>query len=283
MLRTKSGRKMWQDRVCRLAKVYGPFVRFIPDGDEEPVDDPLKKAIEGSEEAAKTPEEQAAIDTARKAEQQLEQEQGNTRRANAAAHAAQTEADEAKSQVEDLQAKLEAAEVKASKAGISNVKLNLDDYTDTDRALVQSIQALQDQVEAKDKRLDGLEKKAMGYEQKAKKDEAHAASASAYEELLTGLDADYGADNRNEAVKMFNAMADAGEVQRSRPAQCTRALERCYREVKAAKDKATKKEPGKELDIGDGGGSGVHLGTKEIKEGVSLDEYTRQLSGKSSG
>lgn len=270
--------EMWQKRVLNLAKVHGPFVRFTPDGTEDDDDNTtvIDKAIEGSEKAGKTPDEQAAIDKARLTEQQLEQEQGNTRRANEATKTAQNATDVAQGQVEELQTKLEAAEAKAAEAGIENVELKLDDYTDTDRPLVRSILALQDQVKAEKVARTALEKKADGYEQDEQAKTAKATSASQYEELLTDLDKEYGVDCRNEAVKAFDKLVADGQLTKNRPEKATRLLEKCYKDAKAAQKGKTKKSV-TNLDIGDGGGSAVNLATSEIKEGISLAEYQKQL------
>ena len=191
MLRSKKDR-MWA-RVQKLATIYGPFVRFTPEGTEgtegtEEGGKALDKAIESSEQAAKTPEEQAVIDTACKAEQQLEQEQSNTRRANEATKQAQTNLEEAQSDNTELQEKLEAAEARARAAGITDIDLNEEDYTGTDLALVRSIKSLKEQAAAKDERVNSLEKQATGYEEQAKANQAKAASNSAYQELLVDLD-----------------------------------------------------------------------------------------------
>ena len=278
MLRSKKDRML--ARVQKLAGIYGPFVRFTPDGTEgtEGDEQVLDKAIESSEEAAKTPEEQAAIDTARQAEQQLEQERGNTRRANGATQQAQADLEAAQSETATLQEKLEAAQSKAAEAGIDNVELNEQDYTTTDIPLVRAINAIKKQLDAKDKRIACLEKKATGYEKQAHIDSATAASNSAYDELLTDLDAEYGADCRNEAVKAFNALRADGKVEKGRPAKATRALEQCYRDAKAAKakNKSTSKSD-LNLDTGSGGGSPANLAGVEIKDG-SLDDVANQYA-----
>ncbi len=259
-------------RLLKLAKKYGPFVRFTPDGNED--NDPLDKAIDEADKASKTPEEQAVIDKDRKAEQQIEQEQANTRRANESARTAQVAVETAQTQIDDLQSKLEAAETKAAEAGINSVELNLDDYTDTDRALVRSINALKEQMTAKDKRLDGLEKKAQGYEDNNKVAEAKVASNEAYQDLLTVMDAEHGADCRNLALIEFNELADKGEVFKGQPARTTMVLNGCYKRAKVTLAKK-QKESGPDLDMGGGGGSAPDLGGVQIKEG-SLAEVQAQ-------
>lgn len=273
-------------RVSKLAKVYGPSVRFYPEGSEgnEPGDvnaDSLDGAIKDGEAAARTPEEQKAIDDARKSEQKLEQEQANTRRANAAAREVQSELESVNSENKALQEQLAAAEAKAAEAGISDIELSEDNYTGADLALVDAIKTLNKKIAAKDKRTEILEKKVADYEGLLRKDEAAAARNSAYEELLSDLDAEYGADVRNAAVKKFNELAADGKVPKGSPAKATRVMERCYKEAKAAKDKAAKdKAKGKSplsLDSGSGGGTAPNLSGVEVKAG-SLDEVAEQYS-----
>lgn len=244
-------------------------------------DNALDNAIETGENAARTPEEQAVIDKARRDEQQLEQEKGNTARANETARQAQSDLESAKSENEKLQEQLEAAEAKAAEAGISDVELKEDDYEGTDLAIVRSIKGLKQTIEAKDKRIASLEKKATGYEEQDRKDKALQVRDSVYEELLTDLDTEYGADCRNAAVKKFQELSAEGKVPKNNPAKATRIMERCYKEAKTAKDKAAK-DKGKDksslsLDLGSGGGSAPNLSGIEVKEG-SLDEVDEQYS-----
>jgi len=283
-------------RISRLAKKHGPFVRFFPGGSEErheetPIEDPdkpkdvddgsaLESAIKGSEKATKTADEQRAIDDARKNEQQVEQERANAERAREEARQAQTDLEASQTANTKLQEKLEAAEVAAAEAGITDVELKEDDYKDapSDLAMVKAINTLKTKLEASNKRSAALEKKAKGYEQQAQNDQAKAARNAAYDEILTDLDDEYGADVRNEALKIWQEKVKAGEIPKGKPAQATRIMEKCYKQAKAAKDEATKKAKDKSpsLDTGSGGGSGPNLTKTEIKEG-SLDDVAEQV------
>ena len=280
MLREKKEFEMQvaKDRALRLASIYGPFARF-DDAGNEGKGDALDEAIEKGE-AAKTPEEQKAIDDSRKATQQLEQEQSNTRRANEAASQAQSSLEAANSENESLKEQLEAAEAKASLAGIQDVTLDEDDYeTSGDLKLVKAIKNIEAKQTAKDKEIADLRKKAEGYEANAKAKDAANVRTEAYNDLLTSLDTDYGADCRNEAVEKFNAMVTAGTVKTNRPAHATRELEKCYKTVKTAKDKlkADSKEQNLDLDTGSGGGDSPNLSGVDIKEG-SLEEVSAQIA-----
>lgn len=266
-----------KDKILRLAKKYGPFVRFYPEGteDDKPAD-ALDSAIEDGEKAARTPEEQAAIDKARLDKQQLEQEQANTARANEAAKQAQSDLESAKSETETLKEQLATAEAKAAEAGIKDVELKEENYEGTDLDLVKAIKSLEQKLDAKDKQIAGLEKKATGYETQARADKATQARNSVYEELLSDLDEEYGADCRNDAVKRFNELITTGKVPKGNPTKATRAMERCYKEAKAAKAKG-KDKSSLSLDPGSGGGSAPNLSGVELKKG-SLDEVDAQVA-----
>ncbi len=281
MLREKKEFEMQvaKDRALRLASIHGPFARF-DDAGNEGNKSALDSAIKAGEEAAKSPEEQKAIDDSRKAEQRLEQEQGNTRRANEAVSVAQTALETANSENESLKEQLEAAEAKASLAGITDVKLDEDDYeTASDLKLVKAIKNIEAKQTAKDKEIADLRKQADGYEANAKAKDVANVRTEAYNDLLTSLDTDYGADCRNEAVEKFNALVAAGTVKTNRPAHATRELEKCYKAVKTAKDKlkADSKEQNLDLDTGSGGGDAPNLSGVDIKEG-SLDDVATQIS-----
>ena len=226
---------------------------------------------------SKTPEEQKAIDDARKHEQMLEQERANVARAKETASRAQSELESAQSENESLKEKLAAAEAKAADAGITDVELDESEYTGSDLALVKAIKNLNKKIEVKDKRIAGLEKKSEQYEAQGRQSKAAAARNAAYEELLTDLDSEYGADCRNEAVKKFNELITKGDVPKGNTAKATRVMEKCYKEVKTAKSKTTK--PSLPLDSGSGGGIAPNLSGAEIPDGLSLDDAVKHLAG----
>lgn len=271
-------------RILNLAKLYGPFVRFYPEGtekkdDEKDAKDALDEAIKTGEKAARTPEEQRQIDEARRNEQQLEQERSNAARANEATRQVQSDLESTKSENESLKEQLASAQVKAAEAGITDVELDEKEYEGTDLGLVRAIKGLKQTIDAKDDRISGLEKKAAAYEKQDHEDRAIQQRNSAYEELLSDLDEEYGPDSRNEALKKFNELVAQGKLPKGRPEKATRLLERCYKEAKAAKDKAkgTKDKSSLPLDSGSGGGSTPNLSGTEIKEG-SLDEVDAQVA-----
>jgi hypothetical protein len=70
-------------------------------------------------------------------------------------------------------------------------------------------------------------------------------------------------------------MCNKGDVPKGKPAQATRALEKCYKEVKAAKSSKKDTKESLSLDTGSGGGGAPSLKGVEIKEG-SLDEVAAQ-------
>ena len=258
MLRTR--------KLEMLAKIHGPFARFYPGG--------VELAPNPLDEEVKTPDDQAAIDKARLADQQLEQERGNARRAIDKANAAQASVDAANAENEKLKELLEAANAKAIEAGIKSVELDEADYEGSDLKIIQSIKALEAKIEAKDQRIAGLEVTVKTAEQKRQAEKAAAETNSAYEELLSDLDKEYGADCRNAAVKAFEILAENGEVSSSRPGKATRALEKCYRDAKAAKAKPVKKDT-LDLDAGSGGGISPNLKGISVQEG-SLEDVAKQ-------
>ncbi len=240
----------------------------------------LDKAIEAGEAAARSPEEQSAIDKSRLSEQQLEQEKSNTARANQSAREAQAGLETAEAENATLQQKLTDAEAKASEAGIKDVELDPGKYEGDDVAMVQAINSIKDQMKIKDAKIETLAKKAEAYEEAARQKEAKAAGVEAYEDLLKDLDKDYGADHRNKAVEAFNILKEAGEVPKGQPAKATRILEHCYKEAKAVKDKADADKKDKTLKLDTPGGGDApnpNLTSAEIKEG-SLDDVADQYA-----
>lgn len=269
-------------RALRLAAKYGPFVRFYPGGSEANEDGNLEKTIKDEEKAARTPEEQSAIDKARLNEQQLEQEKANTARANESTRQAQEDLETARTETESLKEQLEKAEDKAAQAGIQNVELDESQYEGTDLNIVRAVKSLEQKIIAKDKEISNLNKKADGYEKRDRDNQAQSVRESAYEDLLTGLDGEYGADCRNEAVKKFNERIANGDVPKGNVIKATRAMEKCYKEVKAkAKDSKDKDKSSLTLDSGLGGGSPPSLSGAQIPEGLSLDDAVEHLAAAS--
>ena len=152
-------------------------------------------------------------------------------------------------------------------------------------AIVRAVKANKEQLAAKDAEIAGLKKKASDYEAQVRKEKATQATNSAYEELLSDLDEEHGADNRNEAVAKFNELVAAGKVPKQNNIKATRIMERCYKEVKAAKEKETKAKDKSELslDSGSGGGTPPSLSGVEIKDGQSLDDAVKQIAAASKG
>lgn len=259
-----------EKRILRLAAKYGPNVRFFPDGSEEK--DALENAIkEGEKDQLKdNPEFE-------KTRQRADQEAANAKKARQELSETQTELETAQSDNESLKEKLAEAETKAVQAGIQNVELDESEYQGTDLNIVRAIKSLKQELVASKKETDGLNKKAAGYEERERKEQAKLASNSTYEELLTGLDGEYGADCRNDAVAKFNEMIDKGEVPKGNPIKATRAMEKCYKEVKATKSKDTKEKSSLTLDSGSGGGSTPKLSGSELKSG-SLEEVAAQYA-----
>jgi len=269
-------KRIWKKRILKLAEKYGPFVRFYPEGSEGSEDEVVVK--DGDKPSTRTPEEQKQIDESRKHEQMLEQERANVAKAKETARQVQTDLESVKSENDTLKEKLQAAEAKAADAGIDDVKLDESEYTGTDLALVRAIESLKTQIKAKDKRIAVIEKKAEGYEEQSRKEKAIASRNSAYEEILSDLDGEYGADCRNAAVKKFDELIADGKVPKGNTAKATRILEKCYKEVKTAKSKDTKTDKSSfSLDSGSGGGTSPNLSGVEIKEG-SLDEVAAQYA-----
>ena len=236
---------------------------------------------------AKAKTEAKAAEKAKWDEQQqkADQEAANARKAREQVAAVSSELETTKVENETLREQLAAAEVKAAEAGITDVELDEARYEGTDLPLVKAIKSLKEEIKAKDKRFDALEKKAADYEKRDREEQAMAARNSVYEELLTDLDAEYGADCRNEAVKAFNQLIADGKLPKGNPAKSTREMEKCYKAVKAAKAKAeadkTNKDKSLSLDSGSGGGEGPNLSGTTIKKGQSLDEAVEQVAAAS--
>jgi len=262
-----------KERILRLAAKYSPLVRFYPEGSE---------GSQADDEAAKKAkaDQQRKIDLERQNEQQLEQERSNARRAREELSETQSQLESTHSENEALKAKLAAAEAKAAEAGIHDIDLDESEYQGTDLALVKAIKNLNAKIDAKDKKIEGLEKKASDYEKQSREEQAKLARNSAFEELLSDLDNEYGADCRNDAVQKFNEKCDKGEVPKGNPAKATRIMESCYKEVKAARSKE-KKDKSLPLDSGSGGGNAPNLSPFEIKAGQSLDEAVAQIAAAS--
>ncbi len=268
-------------RALRLAKVYGPFVRFDDIGTEGVLDETIKDG----EKVERSPEDQSAIDKSRHFEQQAEQEASNAARARDRASQAESDLASQQSENESLKDQLAAAKAEAAEAGIEDIKLDAEDFeNESDRALVGAIHSLNEKIKAtnksKDERIKGLEKTASDYKSQLQADNATSAKNAAYDELLTDLDTEYGADCRNEAVAKFQTAAKSQTVPLNSPAKATRFMEKCYKEAKAAKDKiiADNLKEGKiPLDTGSGGGSAPNLSGTEIPDGLSLDDAVKHL------
>lgn len=256
-------------RILTLAAKYGPFVRFYPEGPEGSEGKP-PEVKEGDKPELKEKEE------FEKTRQRADQEAANARKAREELNETQEVLETARSENESLKEKLAEAESKAVQAGIKDVELDESEYQGTDLALVRAIKILNQKIDVKDKKIDNLEKKATGYEERERQEQAKIARNSVYEELLSDLDGEYGADCRNDAVKKFDELGKKGDIPKGNPAKAARIMEKCYKEVKTAKSKETKKSL--PLDTGSGGGGAPNLSGFKFKSGQSLDEAVAQYA-----
>lgn len=236
-----------------------------------------------AEEKAKTEAEAAEKAKWDEQQQRADQEAANATKARAELSETKTVLEAAQAETESLKEQLEKAEAKAAQAGIQDVELDESAYEGTDLNLVRAIKSLNQKVDAKDKEISNLNKKADGYERRDRDNQAQSVRSSAYEELLTGLDGEYGADCRNEAVKKFNEKIASGDVPKGNVIKATRAMEKCYKEVKAAKakDLKDKEKSSLTLDSGSGGGSSPSLSGEQIPDGLSLDDAVEHLAAAS--
>ena len=262
--------EQWKSKVLRLHRRHGPFVRFHPEGNEG--DD------------GKTAAEQKVIDDAAKEEfdkerQKVDQAEAVARKARADAAAANDALEAERQDKAALQQKLAEAEAVASKAGIHTVPdLKEEDYDGGDIAIVKSVNALKSQLAQKDKDIATLKKIADDFRTEAQKEQARKHSDAAFEELLSDLDSEYGADNRNAALAKWGALREEGKVPKGKPAMATRLMQKCYREAKAEADKAkTGKEETVKLDSGSGGGQAGNLSGIGLKPGQSLEDALKQI------
>lgn len=212
-----------------------------------------------------------------KVQQRADQEAANAKKARDQLSESQETIEAARTENESLKEKLAEATSKAADAGIENVELDVSKYEGTDIAIVQSIKSLKDDIKAKDQRIAGLEKKAVAGEEQSRIDKSIQARNTAYEEILSDLDSEYGADCRNEAVKKFQELIDEGKIPKGNTAKATRELEKCYKAAQKAKSTDSKDKTSLSLDSGSGGGNAPNLAGSEIKEG-SLDEVHAQYA-----
>jgi hypothetical protein len=251
-------------------------VRFYPEGNEG--DDDKDAAA------------QKVIDDAAKAEfdkerQKADQAEANARKAKAEAATA-NEALEAERQASAaLKQQLADAEAKAAAAGISKAPdLKEEDYEGGDKDIVKAVNALKEQIVQKDKDIATLKKTAADFRKEVQTEQARKNSDAAFEELLSDLDGEYGADNRNAALAKWKVLREEGKVPKGKPAMATRLMQKCYKDAKveaeAAKTEAEKK--GVKLDSGSGGGQGGPLSRVKITPGQSLEDAVKQVAAATS-
>jgi len=246
-------------------------VRFLPDDD----DDAAAQAIKEAEEAELKKQEEFD-----KTRQRADQEAANAQKAR-------QQAEQATQQLAEIQAKSEAMQKELdelrSKAGGQGIDLNEEDFDDVAEVkLVKAIKVLEAKLEAtnkaKDDRFAKLEKIKDDLLAERKAEQEKRSRDAVYEQLLSDLDSEYGSQFRNIAVKQFDKLVAEGKAGNN-PAQCTRTLEKCYKEAKKAADKEGTQTLS--LDPGAGGGS-PKLGRAKLKPG-SLAEVSAQLQAARTG
>jgi hypothetical protein len=210
--------------------------------------------------------------------QQKEQNAANERKYQAAQAEAQEARDQATQLAQekaDLEQKLAEAQIKAEEQGIEIVKLDEEEYKDTDIPLVKAIKSLNAQVAVANKKVQNLEKTKDELLQERQKDAETAARNKVYDGLLDDLDGEYGAQHRNAAVAEFDQMIKDGKVPKGDPAKSTRLMEKCYKNAVKAAKKANPDDDSLNLDS-TGGNAPGGMNRIKLKPG-SLAEVEAQL------
>ena len=240
-------------------------LRFI---EGEPDDEAKAQAAKEAEEAELKRQEEF-----NKVRQLADMEAANAAKARQQVTQVQEQLAQGQKESAAMKAEIEALRAKAGDQGID---LNEEDFSDSDVTLVKAIKSLEAKFEAKHtasiKKIAELEKLKDNLIAEREAENVKRSRDATYNELLSGLDEEYGAQHRNAAVKAFDKLAAEGKVPNN-AALATRAMERCYKDAaKVAKDNP-KKVP---LDPGSGGGS-PNLGRKVKLKPGSLAEVTAQL------
>lgn len=268
---TTISRPTWQGPLWSISA----FARYLevdsdPDPDPGPDPDPEDAVIDEAEK-----QKQAEFDKER---QRADQEAANAKKAREQAAWAAQQLQTAQAEAEAMKQRLAEMEAKAADKGIEIPDLNIDDYEGADRPLVQAINGLKQTIQAKDGRIESLEKAKDQLIADNEAELAHKARMQSYNDLLSDLDDEHGAEHRNAAIKAFNDLRDSGDVPKD-AVKATRILERCYKEAAKAASKGktkTKDTSVVSLDSGSGGGGIPGLQGTKLKEG-SLEEVSAQI------
>ena len=207
-----------------------------------------------------------------KVQQQSDQHEANATKARADATEKGEQLEAATNEVADLKTQLEEAKSAASDQGIDISKLDEKNFTDTDIDLVRSIKFINKKLETVESENKGLKKTADDFKTDQVKKATDSARDKAYQAILSKMDKKHGAENRNEAVKAFQAKVDAGEI--DGPADASFILGECY-EAAAKAGVTTKKKTSVRLDSVTGGGEEINYSGLELTEGT-LDEVAEQ-------
>ena len=251
---------------------YSPSWRFkTPDGVDDDGDADDAKAKADAAEA----ERQAEL---QKIKQRADQEAANARKAREQAEQYRSQHEQTQSELERLQEEVRDLRQKASNDGVELPTFNEEDYTDSDVPIIKAIKALDKNIEAKTAKIATLEEELAKERTEKAKQTAEQQKNAAYNEILSDLDAEYGVENRNDAIKEFNELLAEGKVPTTNPAKAVRVLEKCYKNAKKQRQKDI--DDGKlPVDDGAGGGTPKISGANKLKPG-SLNQVLQQLSKK---
>lgn len=239
--------------------------------------DPQEDKVEVTEDAAATatPEDASTAHGQsqddynkhnRYTEQDIDFERGNTRRARQDADAAQSAYDKAQDEIDALKTKLESKQEEKS----SLEKMD-PDYVD--KTVQKNIQLLADANKELQTKITNLEQKAQSYEETASQRQADEAKTQTRERILGALDGEYGAEHRNNAVKMAQELVDTGkESQPKDVLDADRLMRKCYKKLATEKTAAKKTSTASDS----GSGSVSHPSQSGIKEG-SMDDVKAQM------
>lgn len=271
----------------KAEKLFGKgqtaFMRFLPEADD--LDDVIKDVKDDLGEGKKK-EDQEKFDKER---QRADQEAANAKKSRDEAAQAKAENATVRTELSTLETERqrlegELVEARAKLSGNQMPAIDVAEMDGNEKVLAQSIQVLQKQIsdnaEAAKQERDAHQAKITQYETAEAQKVQQARSDASYNELLSSLDSDYGAECRNEAVAAYQEKWANGDVPKDNAAAATRILEKCYAAA-TKKQKSTGDKKGFSSDTGSGGGRpGAGISTLNTKQGDrSLTEVVAEAKG----
>ena len=186
--------------------------------------------------------------------QRADQEKANRERIAAERDDLASERDSIKSQLDEARSELNKFQQRVSADNKTADDASIVELASYDPKVAAHIKKLSDKIDRLGSVAVGMQEKITAYEQQEQRKNFESQKNTVKENILSMCDDDFGAQFRNDAIKMADKLVDDGEEEQpTNIFDGLKLMKKCYRKIKESEDLKSKKVKTAQTDSGGGG------------------------------